>query len=102
MVDFVSDDTGSKFVATCRDANDTVIDLTGATANLKWNDEEGTLVSKAMTIESPPTDGKVSYTFLTGELFDPGMSLEIELTLPGGTIVRNPDLIVVSVRGKLV
>lgn len=99
MVDLVTGDTGSKLRATCSDSNG-VIDLTGATVELHWEGEDGSLVNRAMTIEDHVA-GIVSYTFAAGEIFTPKMTFEIEITDSGGAIVTSTDKITLTVREQI-
>ncbi len=100
MADFVTEDTGSTIQVTCKDKAGVVINLTGSTVKLQWKDDTGTLVSKTMTVTTP-SSGIATYKFIAGELQDPGMSLEVQITDSSGFILTNTDLIVVDVRKEL-
>ncbi len=100
MADFVTEDTGSTIEVTCRDKAGVIINLTGSTVKLQWLDDTGLLKSVTMTVASPTT-GIATYKFLAGELQDPGMSLEVQITDGGGFILTNTDLIVVDVRKEI-
>jgi len=78
----IAGDTKTKLRITCKDADTgAVIDLTGATANLLWRIDGGTLVTKTgITVVAPPTSGIVEYQFTTGELIAGYMEAEVELT----------------------
>lgn len=98
---FVAGDTGSKLKVTCKnDADNTAINLTGATLKLKWKNSGGVLVSQTMTITSAAT-GVAEYQFLTGELFAGTMDFEVEITDAGGKIIRCLDLISEKIRAAL-
>ena len=99
MADFVSNDTGSSLSVPCADSNGP-IDLAGCTVNLHWIDETGTAVTKEMTIDDSQA-GICSYKFITGELFAPAMSFEVEITDAGGFKITSLDLIAVTVRKEL-
>jgi hypothetical protein len=101
MNEFVAGDSGSKLSVTCTDnALQTAINLTGSSVNLKWENEAGAMVTKAMTIDNAAT-GVCSYQFAVGELFAPAMTFELEITTASGKIISNLDLIDISVRAKL-
>ena len=101
MVDLVTGDTGSVLSVTCKDsATGVVIDLTGATVKLRWEDAAGTIVSKTMTVTTPAT-GIATYQFATTEIFAPKMKFEVEITDSGGKIVSNLALIELTVREQL-
>lgn len=98
---FVAGDTGSKLEVTCKnDADNTAINLTGATVKLKWKDAGGTLQTKTMTITSAAT-GVAEYQFLAGELFAGLMNFEVEITDSGGKIIRCLEIIAEKVRAAL-
>ena len=98
---FVSGDTGSKLEVTCKD-DDTgvVIDLTGSTVKLKWDDVAGALQTKTMTI-TDATNGIVEYQFLATELIAPQMKFEVEITDSGGFVLHSLELIREAVREAL-
>lgn len=99
---FVAGDTGSKLKVICKnDADNSLIDLAGATVKLKWKDTSGTLVAKTMIILNPSTDGKAEYQFAANELFAGTMDFEIEITDSGGKIIKSLDLIRETVRKAL-
>jgi hypothetical protein len=101
MNNFVAGDTGSKLSVTCLDKDTQLaINLTGATVALKWEDDTGTVATRAMTIDTPSA-GICSYQFVADELFAPSMAFEVVVTTSTGKIISNIDLINVSVRGKL-
>ena len=99
---FVSGDTGSVLQVTClNDSDSSVIDLTGSTVKLKWEDSVSVLQSKTMTILSPSTLGKAKYQFAATELFPELMYFEIEIIDGAGDIIKNLILIPIRVREKL-
>lgn len=100
MSDFVSSDTGSTLLVTCTDDAGGVINLTGSTIKLRWQEAAGTVADKTMAIVSAAA-GTCSYKFLAGELFAPGMAFELEITDPGGFKLSNVDLITANVRAQL-
>ena len=98
---FVSGDTGSKLEVTCkRDDTGVVIDLTGSTVKLKWDDAVGALQTKTMII-TDAVNGIADYQFLAAELIAPQMKFEIEITDSGGKILHNIELIRENVREVL-
>jgi hypothetical protein len=100
MADFVSGDTGSTLLVTCKDDSGAAIDLTGATIKLHWQDATGTVQDKDMTIVDE-TAGECSYKFGESELFAPGMAFEVEITDATGFKLTNIDLITATVREQL-
>lgn len=98
MAAFVSGDTGSKLEVTCKD-DDTgaVIDLTGSTVKLKWNNKAGILQTKTMTI-TDDVGGVAEYQFLTDELTAKQMKFEVEITDSGSNVLRNLEAIRETVR----
>lgn len=99
---FVAGDTGSTLVVTCKNESDgAIIDLTGCSVQLKWRDAARVLVSKAMTINAPATNGVVQYTFGASELFAPSMKFEVQITDGSGRVIRNLELLDVKVRQPL-
>lgn len=98
---FVAGDTGSKLEVTCKnDADNTAINLTGATVKLKWKDAGGALQTKTMTITGAVA-GVAEYQFLTGELFAGTVDYEVEITDADGKIIRSLDLLREKVRAVL-
>lgn len=98
---FVSGDTGSKLEVTCkRDDTGAVIDLTGSTVKLKWDDAAGALQTKAMTI-TDAANGIAEYQFLANELFAQQMKFEVEITDSGGKVLHSLELIRENVRAVL-
>ncbi|MCC7202439.1 MAG: BppU family phage baseplate upper protein [Nitrospirae bacterium] len=99
---FVAGDTGSKLKVTCKnDADNSIIDLTGATVKLKWKDSGGALQTKTMTVLTPATNGQAEYQFASGELFAGTMNFEVEITDAGSKVIRCLDLIIGKVRELL-
>lgn len=99
--EFTEGDTGSKLEVTCKDdADKSVIDLTGATAKVRWKNGAGQLVEKAMTVTNA-AGGIAEYQFAAGELEPGTMGIEIEITDSGGDIIKNLSLILARVREKL-
>ncbi len=100
MADLVSGDTGSTLLVTCTDDSGAVIDLTSCTIKLRWQEAAGTVSDKTMTVVSAAS-GTCSYKFLTGELFAPAMSFEVEITDGLGFKLSNVYLINVIVRTQM-
>jgi len=99
--DFVADDTGCTLSATCTDKiSGMPINLTGATVNLNWMSSANVAVTKTMVIDSV-TKGKVSYKFLTGELYAPLMKLEVVVTDAASKKITSLDEVVIKVRARI-
>jgi len=96
----VTGDTGSSVQFTCVD-NDTglPIGLVGATVRLRWKDG-ATVVTKTMTIIDA-ANGIVKYTFLAGEIVEPSMKFEVEITDGGGLVISSLTLVELKVRKEL-
>ncbi len=101
MADLVTGDTGSKYQITASD-NETgaVIDLTGATLRLRWEDETGTVQTRTMTT-LVATDGTAEYQFLAGEIISGTMRFETEITDSSGYVISSLDLISLVVREEM-
>jgi len=98
---FVSGDTGSKLQVTCKnDADNSIINLTGATVKLKWKDSAGLLISKTMTITNA-VGGIAEYQFGTSELYAGAMSFEIEITDTSSKIITSLSLVDTTIRNRL-
>jgi len=98
---FVSGDTGSVLEVTCKDDDaGTVIDLTGATVELQWDDAAGALQSKTMTV-TDAVNGVAEYQFLADELIATQMKFEVKITDSGGNVLRNIELLRENVREAL-
>lgn len=98
----VSGDTGSKIRVTCKnDSDESIIDLTSKTVNLKWKNAAGVLQTKQMTIINPATDGKAEYQFVTTEIYPDKMKLEVEIIDSISNKIRSLDLISLKVRTAL-
>ena len=95
--DFSAGDTGSTLRVTCKDVSGVVINLTGATARLKWRKVDKTLASVVMTITNA-AGGVAEYQFVAGELYDPGMDFRTEITDATGKILKNINTIYKTVR----
>jgi hypothetical protein len=100
MADFVSGDTASTLLVTCKDGDGTAVNLTGCTVKLRWQEATGTVADRTMTIVSA-SEGTVSYKFLADELYAPSMSFEVKITDADGYLLRNPGLITEMVREAL-
>jgi len=99
--EFVEADTGSKLEVTCKnDADQSVIDLTGATVKIRWNNAASVLQERNMTITNAAA-GVAEYQFASGELEKGRVSYEIEITDSGGGIIKCLNLLPVLVREKL-
>lgn len=101
MTDLVTGDTGSKLQVTCKD-NDSgaVIDLTGATVTLRWQNKLGVVQNKTMTITNA-AGGVAEYEFLAGEISYPKMSFEVRIVDSGGKEITNLEPIELVVRTRL-
>lgn len=98
--EFVQSDTGSKLQVTCKNDNDnSVIDLSNSTLELKWVDAAGALQTKTMTV-TDAANGVAEYLFSGSELEAGKMSFEVEITT-AGKVISNLDLIKVTVRAEL-
>lgn len=100
MADFVANDTGSTLLVTCTDDAGAVINLTGCTVKLRWQEAAGTVADKTMTIVSAAA-GTCSYKFLATELYSPAMAFEVKITDGDSFILKNVSLITVTVRDDL-
>ncbi len=100
--EFVQGDTGSKLEVTCKDnADDSAIDLTGATVRLKWiKKSDATTQSKTMTITSATT-GVAEYQFAAGELVAGNMNFDVEITDSSSKVTTSLNPISVQVRGDI-
>lgn len=99
--EFVSGDTASILRVTCTDTAGVVINLTGATAALRWKAESGVLVSRTMSAVGAPTAGVVEYQFADSELYSPKMLFEVQITDASSKIVKSNELLMVDVRASL-
>jgi len=99
---FVAGDRGAKIVAVCAD-NDTgiVIDLTGKTAQLRYKINEGTLVTKTMTVQSPGTGGKAEYQFDSADLTAGTMEAEVRIQSGLADQITSLNPLYVSIRAAL-
>lgn len=98
---FVAGDTGSKLKVTCQDDDSgNAINLTGSTVKLKWDDADGALQTKTMTI-TDAVNGIAEYQFLASELFSRQMKFEVEITDSGGKVLHSLELIRENVREVL-
>lgn len=98
----IAGDTGSKIVVTCKDKDTAVvIDLTGATAKLRYSINGGATVEKNMVIVAPATAGKVEYQFLSADLVAGTMQSEVQITDAGGKIITSLEPFTLSIRGKI-
>src|SRR6187455_965584 len=100
MADFVSNDTGSTLLVTCTDDAGTAINLAGCTVELRWQEAVGTVADKTMTVVDAAA-GTCSYKFLADELYAPAMAFELKITDADGFILKNVNLITVTVRDDL-
>lgn len=86
-------DTAPAFTATLRDANGTVIDLTGASARFLMREPRARIlkVNGAMTIPDA-ANGRVSYAWATGDTDTAGKyQVEVEVTFSDSTIQTFPN-----------
>ncbi len=99
---FVEGDTASMLRVTCKNkVTGSVIDLTASTVQLQWKTRKQAFVEKTMAIVTPATDGIAEYQFLTGELEEPAMKFEVEVTNAAGKVFHSLDLLYELVRKKL-
>lgn len=102
IVDYVEGDTGTVHgPVTCLDKNGNIIDLTGATVNLLYRIEGGSLVTRLMTVNSPATAGIVQYQFITGELTEGEMIGEIQITDVSGFVTTEVCKFKRNIRAKV-
>lgn len=98
---FVAGDTGSSLRVTCRDDDTgTTIDLTGSSVRLQWDDETGTLQSRAMTVVDA-LGGEAEYQFDAADLVAGVMRFEVEITNAAGKVLRSLSLLRETVRDAL-
>lgn len=110
-VTLVAGDTGSTISVTAKRANGTVIDLTGYAAAFTFK-VNGLLALKtvAMTVQSPASDGVVTYQFLGTDLptqvaanSDTCILVgEVQITDGGGNVLTSVGPIVATIRNRLV
>ncbi len=101
MVDMVTGDTGTKYKITATDdQTGAVINLTGATVRLRWEDETGTVQTRVMTI-LVATAGTAEYQFLAGEIISGTMRFETEITDSSGYVISSLDLTSLVVREEM-
>jgi hypothetical protein len=100
LADFVSNDTGSTLLVTCADDAGAAINLAGCTVKLRWQEEAGTIAEATMTVVDAAA-GTVSYKFLADELYAPAMAFEVKITDADSFVLKNINLITVTVRDDL-
>jgi hypothetical protein len=100
LADFVSNDTGSTLLVTCTDDAGTAINLAGCAVKLRWQEEAGTIADVTMTVVDAAA-GTCSYKFLADELYAPAMAFEVKITDADSFVLRNINLITVTVRDDL-
>lgn len=88
-INLVAGDTGSILKVTCTRIDGSIIDLTGASANLFWRAARGAPQKRSMSIEGNPTGGVVYYQFQSGELVMGGLVGEIEIVFPDGKVLTS-------------
>lgn len=99
--DFVTGDTGSRLQVTCKDsATGNAMSVAGATVRLRWEDANGDIATRTMTI-SDAAAGVVYYQFAANELIAPKMRFEVEVTDVSNNVVTGLDLIEVTVREQM-
>lgn len=98
---FVEGDTASVLRVTCKNKSGAVIDLSGATVDLRWKNRAGALVEQEMSVLSPATNGLAEYQFGASELEPDLMSFEVQITTSGGDVMTGVDPIYEHVRKKL-
>jgi hypothetical protein len=97
MAEFVAGDTNSKIRLTFTRASDgSLLDLTGATVDLRWKIGAAPLTTSAMTLIVPNTLGQAEYLFTTGQLVAGTLTCEGRVTSGGKfvTSLEQPTLIV--------
>lgn len=99
--DFTEGDTGSKLQVTCRDNDEAIIDLTGATVTLHWKDANSILVERNFTVLDPATDGIAEYQFAASELYAPKMHCGYRVTDSNGKEISSRKLDTFTVRERL-
>ena len=99
--DFVENDTGGKLRITCKSAQGSAIDLTGAVITLKWRKADGQLESKPMSVVGAASDGVAEYRFKAAELFAPVMRCAVMITDAAGYELSSLDHINLKVRKRL-
>jgi hypothetical protein len=86
QLDMKIGDTRPKFVTPVLDSDGAAISLSGASAVLNIQLPDQTLVTKTLTIDSPATNGIVSYQWLIGDLPVIGdYKFEVQVTFGDGT-----------------
>lgn len=103
QANLVSGDTGSTLRVTCRNKSDnSLLDLTNKTVNLKWIASDGvTLVTREMTVVVPATNGVAEYRFQSNDLYAHSMAFEVEVIDATSAVIRGLDLIKQYVREAL-
>jgi len=99
---FTQSDTGSTLEVTCKnDSTGNVIDLTGATLQLRYKIAGGALQTRSMTLDGDPTTGKATYTFLATEL-TPGTFIgDVTITDVGSLTISSLENIVEEIKARL-
>ena len=104
----VSGDTGSKVMYACLNDDDgSVIDLTGKTAKIKWNNVSGVSVEKdatIITVTSGPLFTEygsikvIEYQFLAAEIYPGVMNIQIKIINADTSFITCLELDSIKVR----
>jgi len=81
----------------CVDSSGNVIDLTGATVQLIWDDVNGNDVVADATVTDAAA-GIVQYRFTNGQIYAPSMQIEVKITDGVGNVLRSTQTIDLTVR----
>ena len=75
MIDEIHvNDVGTTFTVTIKDQDDVVVDISGAIDyDLIFRKPDNTIVTKTASLVTDGTDGKISYTFVDGDLDQYGL-----------------------------
>jgi hypothetical protein len=81
----VKNDLRPSILATLKNADGTVVDLTGCSAKFHMRQNETAIINKDATIITPPTAGQVRYDWASGDTNYSGMCHgEFEITFGDG------------------
>jgi hypothetical protein len=97
----VAGDIGTTLVVTCIDeATQLPLDLTDATAKLRFDIANGTVIERTATVLSPTASGKVQYRFASGDLTKGRLRGEIRIS-KSGIVLTQSDLFFINIRAPL-
>lgn len=98
--DLVTGDTGSTLAVTITNSSTLApVDLTGATVRFRWMGASA-LVEVIATI-SDAVNGVAEWTFTAGQIVEPVMRIEVEVTDSNGKITSGLQPIVLKVRPQV-